>query len=194
MLNIKVIVGSIREGRFADKPANWIVKKAQEKGLNVELIDLKDYPMPMFADAQVPASIKDGNYPDESVQRFAAKMNEADGFIMTVAEYNHGYTPVLKNALDHIYKEWVKKPVAFVGYGTVGGARAVQQLRNVVNWLQMVPVPTAVNISEFWNHVDENGVFKSEHFEKSADAMLDQLVWLANALKDAKAKDATAAV
>lgn len=191
MLKIKVILGSIREGRFGDKPANWIVERAKMKGLDVELLDLKDYPMAMFADPQVPAALK-GNYPDETVRRWAEKIGEADGFIMTVAEYNHGYTPVLKNAIDHIYGEWLKKPVAFVGYGTVGGARAIQQLRQVVNWLQMVPVAMAVTIAEFWNYVDEQGKFKSESFEKSADTMLDQLIWLGNALKDARAKDAMA--
>lgn len=188
---MKVILGSIREGRFGDKPANWIVEKAKAKGLDVELLDLKDYPMPMFADPQVPAAVK-GNYPDETVKRWAEKIGEADGFIMTVAEYNHGYTPVLKNAIDHIYGEWLKKPVAFVGYGTVGGARAIQQLRQVVNWVQMVSVPAAVTISEFWNYIDEKGNFKPEHFEKSADTMLDQLIWFGNALKNAREKDIVA--
>ncbi|HUC31322.1 MAG TPA: NAD(P)H-dependent oxidoreductase [Candidatus Paceibacterota bacterium] len=132
MLKIKVILGSIREGRFGDKPAKWIFEKAKAKGLDVELLDLKDYPLPMFAEAQVPAAVS-GNYPNEVAKKWAAKIGEADGFIFVTPEYNHGYPSVLKNALDFIFGEWNNKPGAFVGYGVNGAARAVEQLKQVVN-------------------------------------------------------------
>jgi NAD(P)H-dependent FMN reductase len=189
MLKIKVVLGSIREQRFGEKPAQWIVEKAKAKGLDVELLDLKDYPLPMFAEAQAPAALG-GNYTNEIAKKWAAKIGEGDGFIFTVAEYNHGYTSVLKNALDWIYGEWNKKPVAFLGYGASGGVRAVEQLKLVVNSnLQLQPVPAAVAITEFWTYLDEQGNFKSEKFEKSADDMLDQLIWLGDALKAAREKD-----
>lgn len=192
MVKIKVVLGSIREGRFGIQPAEWIVAKAKAKGMDVELLDLKDYPLPMFAEAAVPGSLN-GNYTNEVAKKWAAKIGEADGFIFTVAEYNHGYTSVLKNAIDFIYQEWLKKPVAFLGYGANGGVRAVEQLRQVVNSnLQMQPVPSAVAISEYWSHLDENGKLKTEDYEKSADGMLDQLAWLAEALKTARENDAKA--
>jgi NAD(P)H-dependent FMN reductase len=192
MLKIKVILGSIREGRFGEKPANWIVEKAKAKGLDVELVDLKDYPLPMFAEAAVPASLK-GNYTNEVAKKFAAKIGDGDGFIFTVAEYNHGYTSVLKNALDFIFAEWNNKPAAFLGYGANGGVRATEQLRQVVNSnLKMYPVAASVSIAEFWNFLDEKGNLKTEPFEKNADAMLDQLIWLGEALKEARAKDVAA--
>jgi NAD(P)H-dependent FMN reductase len=188
MLKIKVLLGSVREGRFGDKPANWIVEKAKAKGLDVELVDLKDYPFPVFAEAQAPAALK-GNYTNEVAKKFAAKMGEADGFIFVVAEYNHGYTSGLKNAIDFIYGEWNNKPAAFLGYGVNGGVRAVEQLKQVVNSnLQIHPVPAGVSMNSPWTLVDEKGVFDTSSFEKAGDGMLDQLVWLGEALKAAREK------
>ena len=43
---------------------------------------------------------------------------------MLTAEYNHGYPAVLKNAMDWTFVEWRRKPITFVGWGNVGGARA----------------------------------------------------------------------
>lgn len=187
MLKIKVILGSIREGRFGDKPAQWILEKAKAKGLDVEMMDLKEYPLPMFAESQVPAALK-GNYTNEIAKKLATTIGEADGFIFVTPEYNHGYSSVLKNALDFIYDEWNRKPVAFVGYGVNGGARAVEQLKQVVNSnLQMIPVPMGVNMNNPWSLVNEEGVFDTSSFEKSGDTMIDQLIWLGDALKAAKA-------
>jgi NAD(P)H-dependent FMN reductase len=190
MLKIKVILGSIREGRFGDKPAKWIFEKAKVKeGLDVELLDLKDYPLPVFAEAQFPAAAVNGNYPNDVAKKWAAKIGEADGFIFVAAEYNHGYTPSLKNAIDYIYAEWVNKPAAFVGYGANGGVRSVEQLKQVVNSdLQMYPVPKTVNMNSPWTLVNAEGVFDTSSFEKVGDTMLDQLVWLGEALKAARAK------
>ena len=188
MLKIKVILGSIREGRFGEKPAQWIFEKAKAKGLDVELLDLKDYPMPMFAEPQVPAMVS-GNYPNEVAKKWAAKIGEADGFIFVTPEYNHGYPSSLKNALDFIYGEWVNKPAAFVGYGANGGVRSIEQLKVVVNSnLRMYPVSSGVTMNQPWNLIDEKGVFDASSFEKSGDGMLDELVWLGEALKAARTK------
>jgi NAD(P)H-dependent FMN reductase len=190
MLKIKVILGSTRQNRFGDKPTKWIADKAKAKGLDVEILDLRDYPLPFFDEPASPSSAKEP-YADPRVQKWTAKIDEADGFIFIVAEYNHGYTAVLKNAIDYVGKQWNKKPVAFVGYGTVGGARAVEQLRAVVPELQMVSMRTAVHMNNFWTLFDENGVMKSDLFEVAGDTLLDQLTWWGNVLQEARAKDQT---
>jgi NAD(P)H-dependent FMN reductase len=190
MAKIKVILGSTRQGRFGDQPAKWIAAKAKAKGLDVEILDLRDYPLPFFDEAMSPtmAATREGAYPYPTSAKWTAKIAEADGFIMIAAEYNHGYTAVLKNAIDYVSREWNKKPVAFVGYGSVGGARAIEQLREVAIELQMTPVRAAVHISNFWNLLDEKGQIKMESFEASGDAMLDQLIWWTDTLKEARAK------
>ena len=188
MLKIKVVLGSVREGRFGEKPAQWIFEKAKAKGLDAELLDLKDYPMPVFAEPQLPAAVS-GNYPNETAKKWAARIGEADGIIFVTPEYNHGYPSSLKNAIDFIYGEWVNKPAAFVGYGANGGVRAIEQLKVVVNSnLRMYPVSAGVTMNHPWNLIDENGAFDASSFEKAGDTMLEELVWLGEALKAARTK------
>lgn len=188
-LKIKVILGSTRQQRFGEQPAKWILEKAKTKGLDVELLDLRDYPMPFFDEAISP-SMKKEPYVNSVVEQWTAKIAEADGFIITAAEYNHGYTAVLKNAIDYVGKEWNKKPVAFVGYGGVGGARAVEQLREVMVEAQMAPIRNAIHLTNFWGLLDEKGAMNFSSFEGAGDGMLDQLVWWAKALKVARDADA----
>ncbi len=193
MLKIKVILGTTRQQRLGEQPAKWIADKAKEKGLDVEILDLRDYPLPFFDEAMSPTmAVMKGAYPYPVSAKWTEKIGEADGFIMTVAEYNHGYAAVLKNAFDYVSKEWNKKPVAFVGYGSVGAARAIEQLRQVVAEQQMVSVRATVHMVNPWGLLDDKGVLDMSSFDASADAMLDQLIWWADALKEARDKDATA--
>jgi NAD(P)H-dependent FMN reductase len=190
-LNIKVILGSTRQGRFGDRPAQWILGEAGKRdGVAAELLDLRDYPMPFFNEPVSPGMIKEP-YADESVQKWTRKIVEGDAFIIVAPEYNHGYPAVLKNALDYVYKEWNRKPVGFVSYGGVGGARAVEQLREVVVELQMAPVRTAVHIQWpiYMMIASAPTPVKPELFEpiqNAANGMLDQLIWWARALKAAR--------
>lgn len=190
-IKIKIILGSTRQNRFSDKAGAWIFDEAQKKeGAEVELLDLRDYPMPFYDAPISPAMIKDGAYHNEVVKQWAAKIRAADAFIILTPEYNHGTSGVLKNALDSIYAEWNNKPVGFVSYGGVGGARAVEQLRTIVIELQMAPIRNAVHIPGGpWNLLDEKGNLKEGAFvpfENSAKAMLDQLMWWGRALKAAR--------
>ncbi len=185
-LKIKVILGSTRPGRFGDKPANWIAELAKQKtGVDVELLDLRDHELPMFNEPKSPL-VMGGVYPNALVTAWAAKIAEADAFIMVTPEYNHGYSAVLKNAIDHLYPEWANKPVAFVSWGVNGGVRAVEQLRQVIVQLSMASVQTGITIASPWLLVDEKGDLKPgalDDHAKSAEKMLDQLISWGNALK-----------
>ena len=193
MLKIKVILGTTRQQRLGEQPAKWITDKAKTKGLDVEILDLRDYQLPFFDEGMSPtmAAMK-GAYPYPVSAKWTEKIGEADGFIITVAEYNHGYAAVLKNAFDYVSKEWNKKPVAFVGYGSVGGARAIEQLRQIVAEQQMASIRAAVHITNPWGLLDDKGILNMSSFDVPADAMLDQLIWWADALKVARDKDAAA--
>lgn len=188
-LKIQIILGSTRQNRFGEKPAKWIVEKAkQHKDLDVEFIDLRDYPLPMFNESMSPMSNK-GKYDSPEGAAWAKKIGEADGYIWITPEYNHSYSAVIKNAIDYVYYEWNKKPVGFLSYGTVGGARAVEHLRGVASQLQMVPVTQGVHFFEPWNLVDKEGNLNTEHYENYADKMLDQLIWWARILKEARTQE-----
>ncbi len=118
---IYIIVGSVREGRTAIKVANWVQQATTElalKDIQTEIIDLKEWDLPLFAGAHPPAS---GIYDQPKQQQWADKIAQAQAFILISPEYNHGYSPALKNALDYVGKEWQGKPAAYIGYGSTNG-------------------------------------------------------------------------
>ncbi|QPC88393.1 FMN reductase [Mesorhizobium sp. NBSH29] len=190
---IGIIIGSTREGRFADRPAAWINDIAKARGdIDVELLDLRDFPMPFFDETGGLAYTPTTN---DVAKKWQQKIQALDGFVILAAEYNHGPTGVLKNALDYAYTEWNKKAVAFLGYGGVGGARAVQQLRVTAVELQMAPTRAAVHIlwPDYAKVLEGTPLAEMGHLNKTASDMLDQLVWWTKALKLAREADAQAA-
>jgi NAD(P)H-dependent FMN reductase len=187
-LSIKVILGSTREGRFSEKPGNWIADVARATGASVEVLDLRDYPMPFFAEAVSP-SYKSEQYKDEHVEAFRLKIAEGDAFIVIAPEYNHGYPAVLKNALDYVYQEWNKKPIGFVSYGSAMGARSVEQLREVAIELQMAPIRNAIHMPYDVIVAAGKGTPDAELFAPYAErgkGLVEQLIWWATALKAAR--------
>jgi NAD(P)H-dependent FMN reductase len=134
-VKIAVIVSTTRAARFGHKPAQWIAAIASQRDdMVVEVVDLREYPMPFFDEVASNAWVPSQN---EVAQRWQKKVGEFDGYIFVSAEYNRGVPAVLKNALDYAYPEWNNKPAAFVGYGSVGAARAIEQLRLIAIELQM---------------------------------------------------------
>ena len=189
-LKIKVISGSVREGRFNDKPANWITEELKKhEDVEVELLDLKEYELPFFNAPERP-SYKQKPYENPAVAKWTAKISEADAFIMVTPEYNHGTSAVLKNAIDWVGPEWNNKPVAFVSYGTVGGARAVEQLRLIAGELQMMDIRNAILIPShqfipvLMGQTKAKDLFDS--LEKPAEAMISQLLWWTELLKNGR--------
>ena len=194
-LKIAVIISSIRPTRFGDKPAQWILDHANARPeIDAELVDLKDYDLPLFdapaSDFWMPSS-------NPEVIRWQNKLNEFDGYIFVVAEYNRSITGALKNALDQAYKPFIKKAVAYVSYGSVGGSRAVEHLRNIMTELQAVSVRHGVHIggSEFasvfmgqktWDEVLPT-------FAPFTKELFDNLLWWTDATKAARADDIAAA-
>ncbi len=184
---IGIIIGSTREGRFAERPAKWIHEIAKQRtDLAFELIDLRDHPLPFFNEPISPIYAPAKN---EAARGWVDKLGTMDGLVIVTPEYNHGPSAVLKNALDHAYKEFNRKPIGFVGYGGVGAARAVEQLRLVATELQMAPVRNAVHIGmvEFLGIWQQGKTFEDyPHLAQAATALLDDIAWWAKALKTAR--------
>ena len=146
MLKIGVILGSVRQGRFGDKPAQWIFDELKKrKGVEATFLDLKDFNLPNFDQPMSPAWISEP-FPQENVARWTKAIGAQDGFIILAPEYNRSLGGAMKNAFDWVYREWNRKAVAFVGYGSTGGARAVEHMRNIAVELQMAPVRQGVHI------------------------------------------------
>jgi len=191
---IAIVISTTRATRFGDKPAKWISDIAAKRtDLVSEIIDLRDFPMPFFDEVASNAWVPTTN---EVAQRWQKKVAEFDGFIFVTAEYNRGVPAVLKNAIDYAYPEWNRKAAAYVGYGAVGGARSVEQLRLISVELQMAPTRTGVHIqgADFMAAWKEGKDLKDiPHLQQNATDMLDQLVWWTNALKAARERPALAA-
>jgi NAD(P)H-dependent FMN reductase len=154
----------------------------------IETLDLREWAIPFYEEPSTP-SVTGGAYTNPAAERWRHKIGEFDGFIATAAEYNHGPTAVLKNAFDSAHNEWAEKPISYVGYGGVGGARAVEQLRMVAIELQMTPIKQAVHIGlEPFVGVLMQGKSLDDYpfLTQARTAMLDRLVWWANALKTAR--------
>jgi NAD(P)H-dependent FMN reductase len=193
MLKVGLIVGSTRPNRFADKPVQWLVEGASvRRDLRLTVLDLRDHELPFFNEPASPA-YTGGIYTEPKAQAWRKRIGEFDAFVATVAEYNHGATAVLKNAFDSAFLEWQRKPIAFVGYGGVGAARAIETLRGVVIELQMAPIRHEVNIAmEPYLGIVQGGRSLNDYgyLVQSREAMFDHLVWWGEALKSARRKTA----
>jgi NAD(P)H-dependent FMN reductase len=191
MTVISVIVGSTRQGRFSEKPAQWIFQRLKNRGgVDTRLLDLRDFPMPFFDQPMPPAMPGRPAYENEVVKKWTAEIARSDGFIFVTPEYNYGTSAVLKNALDWVYPEWNRKAAAFVSYGSAMGARGVQQLRLTAIELQLAPVRSSVYIpvATLWAHFQGGDVDAGlTELEGAAKTMIDDLLWWTAALKAARA-------
>jgi NAD(P)H-dependent FMN reductase len=190
MTIISVIVGSTRQGRFSEKPAQWIFEHLRKrKEIEARLLDLRDFPMPFFDQAVPPSMPGRPPYPNEVVQKWTAQIGASDGFVFVTPEYNYGTSAVLKNAIDWVYPEWNRKAAAFVSYGSAMGARAVQQLRETAIEVQMAPIRSSVPlpVATLWAHFQGGDVNKGlAEMDQQAAAMIDDLLWWTSALKTAR--------
>ncbi|MEV5787849.1 NADPH-dependent FMN reductase [Streptomyces sp. NPDC048448] len=185
MTKIGIILGSTRPGRNGEAVARWVHDIASKRtDAEFELVDLVDYKLPHLDEA-LPPSL--GQYSQPHTQAWASKIASFDGFIMVTPEYNHSTSGALKNAIDYLYAEWNNKAVGFVGYGGLGGARAVEHLRLIAGELQMADVRSQVSLSLF--HDFENfSVFKPGDFQLEAlHTTLDQVLAWSKALAPLRA-------
>lgn len=172
---VYIIVGSVREGRTAIKIANWLetaIPSFNLENFQTEVIDLKEWNLPLFSGSHPPAT---GIYDQPKQQEWADKIAKADAFIFISPEYNHGYSPALKNALDYVGKEWSGKPAAFIGYGSTNGSRSISQIRQVTSSLSIIDPNAVIEIRDiFKRNKDEK--FEANEFEvKGLAALIGKL-------------------
>jgi NAD(P)H-dependent FMN reductase len=137
---VLVVMGSTRAGRLCPKIAAWVISVAESAAdLTYELVDLVDWPLPMTDEPGIPAL---GAYQQAHTRGWSGKVAGADAIVFVTPQYNWGYPAALKNAIDHLYKEWTAKPVMIVTYGGHGGGKCAAQLRQVTEGLKMRPVAT----------------------------------------------------
>jgi len=183
-LNIGIVVGTPRDGRFADRALEWFeVKIAARDDLTYEVLDLRDAALPFFDEVAPPAAKPVTNV---AAQAWEKKLEECDGFIVLTAEYNHSIPATIKNAFDYAFKGWHRKPIGTVGYGGVGAARAVEHLRLIAVNFGMVPVRGAVTIggADFVKASQGTPIGElGDHLNGPTKELLDDMVFWGRAAK-----------
>jgi NAD(P)H-dependent FMN reductase len=184
-----IVIASVREGRAGYPIAQWFAARARQHGrFDLDVVDLKEIDLPVFAERNSPRLQK---YENDTQKAWSARVAALDAFVFVTPEYNYGPSPALLNALDYLFVEWHYKAAAFVSYGGIsGGLRAVERTKQTLTTLKMVPIVEAVVIPFVAQAVDrEAGVFKAtETHEKSATALLDELLRWTDALAALRAR------
>jgi NAD(P)H-dependent FMN reductase len=180
-LKIAVILGSTRPGRNGKAVADWVIEQsAGRTGADYELVDLLDFPLPHLDEAIPPSA---GQYQNDHTKQWAEKIAQYDGFVFVTPEYNHSTSSVLKNAIDYIYAEWNNKAAAYVSYGTLGGARAIEHLRAISAELQLAGVRQQLSFSLFTDFENFSTFAPGPQHTATAPVLFDQLEAWSGALK-----------
>jgi NAD(P)H-dependent FMN reductase len=181
MPRLLVVIASTRPGRAGRAIGDWFLETARSHGgFDIDVADLAELALPFHDEAAHPRL---GAYEHEHTKRWSAQVDAADAVVFVMPEYNYSFSAPLKNAFDYLHNEWKYKPVGFVSYGGVsGGMRAVQQFKQVVTTLTMLPVPVQVALTNFAQHFDGSVFRPDEGAEGAAKIMLDELVRVAPAL------------
>jgi NAD(P)H-dependent FMN reductase len=193
MPKVLVIVGSTRPGRAADLVVPWVMSRARaQDGFDVELADLRDWPLPIFTEhAGTIGDLADPTYSEPLVRAWNQKVKQADAFIVVTPEYNHSIPAVLKNAIDSVWLSFGfrNKPVAAVGYsGSIGaGIRAIEHLAHVFLEAEAVPLRNTVVIPFVREAFGADGEPVNPEMGIRLQVMLEDLAWWSAALENARA-------
>jgi NAD(P)H-dependent FMN reductase len=184
-LRLTVIIASTRRGRFGPTVAGWFAARAARRAeLSIDLVDL--------AETDLPTTLTDHDEePPPKVRALAPRLAWADAFVIVTPEYNHSFPAPLKNMIDWYYTEWHAKPVAFIAYGREsGGAHATAQLREIFGELHAVAIRDGVVLARYWTDFAADGTWPKPgaECETTVKTLLDQLIWWARALRNARAR------
>lgn len=183
-LNIPVVLGSVRTNRRSLWPAKLLSQKLTEAGHASVLVDFKELSLP-FVDSDPNPSSLNKQYPYANVQQWSKVVDAADGLVLVAPEYNHGYSAVLKNALDWLYPEFNNKPVGLVGVsdGLNGGLRALEQLRPLMANFGMYDIQQTVLFRKVQDMFDEQGVLLDASVTSHIEKFITALAKTAEAMK-----------
>lgn len=176
MKKLLIVLSSVRESRVADTILGYVREELKNyPDFDVTVADFRQMPLPFF---DSPYSTSDENFKatDPNAIAWTNMVTEADAVLLLTAEYNHSFTAILKNAIDWIYKEWAEKPVAFIGYGWVGGARAINHLHGVFEVLKPRLIEPEANL-RFKKEIELDGsILDTETVTAEIKKVLDALV------------------
>jgi NAD(P)H-dependent FMN reductase len=186
MPKLLIVIASTRPGRVGLPVANWFVERAREHGrFELEVVDLAELALPLLDEPNHPRLRR---YTNDHTHAWSAIVDSAHAFVFVTSEYNYGYPAPLKNAIDYLHHEWHYKPVGFVSYGGVAaGTRSVQQLKQVVSALRMMPLTSSVNIPFVTQFLEDGVIAANDIMVQAAADTLDELLAVEEALRPLRA-------
>ncbi len=192
MLKLKLIVGSIREGRSADLVTPWLIERLEQRAdFELEVLDLRDWPLPLFAETLATlGDFRDPTYSVPMVRQWNQRIKDGEAFVFLTPEYNHSIPGLLKNAIDSVFASngFRNKPAAFVSYsgGLAAGVRAIEHLAHVMIEMDAVPLRNTVPVANVYTAF-EGRAPRDPATDVALDIMLDDLGWHGAALQRARA-------
>jgi NAD(P)H-dependent FMN reductase len=173
-LKIGIIVGSTRPGRKAAEVASWVHDLLKTRSdAEFEIVDIEAYQLPLL-DEPVPPSMR--RYTKEHTKHWSERIAAFDAYIFVTPEYNHSTSAALKNAIDFLFHEWHNKSAGFVGYGAMGGVRAVESLRLVMGEIKIADVRAQVALSLLTDFENYTTFKPHEKHAKSVHLMADEVI------------------
>lgn len=178
-----ILAGSIRKGRQSHKVAIFFKTKLEEKGIEVDLIDLNEHPLPLFGAG---ANAHD-NYED-NIKNISNRLHDTDALIFVTPEYHGSFSGVIKNAIDHFWAEFQRKPIAVAtaSAGRMGGINASTQLQHVILSIGAYPLPLKFLVPEIQTTFDGSNNPLNQSLANTANKFLDEFLWLAEAIVQKK--------
>lgn len=179
MINIGIVIASVREERNGKAVADWTfdyAKSRKDENVTYELVDLKDYPLPLLGTTPTAEQAK-------TIEAWSKKMAEFDGYVFVTAEYNRVVPGAFKNALDYLQPELHNKAVGYVAYGGLGGLSAIQTLRIANAEQELASVRKTVNFSLMTDFENFTTFKPAPYHIDNAIALFDQLIAWSTALK-----------
>jgi len=184
---LMIIVGSVRPGRVGLPIAAWVRERAEANGaFDVDFVDLAELNLPFMDEPNHPSLHR---YTQPHTIAWSERVAATDAFLFVTPEYNHSYSPALKNAIDFLNREWWRKPLGFVSYGGVsGGTRGVVALSTVTQGLGLVKIGANVEVN-FPKTQLVDGVFVPNEKESAIlEKELGELLDLSEVLKASRLK------
>lgn len=182
MPKLMIVLGSAREGRIGKPIADWLHHAAEADGrFDVDFVDLAELSLPLMDEPNHPRLKQ---YTKAHSHEWSDRVDAADSFLFVFPEYNHSYSPAIKNAIDYLHSEWFRKPVGFVNWGgNSGGARAQAALRPVVAVLGMVMTMGNIEINFPHQQIEEGAFVPNDQQKMVLAAQLEEMLTLGAALK-----------
>lgn len=182
-MRLLFFAGSTREGSYNKKLAALGHHIAEANGIEAVLIDLKDYPMPIYnADLEA----KDG--PPERARAFKALLGEYQGVFIASPEYNASVTPLLKNTLDWVTRVRAKGEsglevfksrvfaISGASPGHYGAMRSLLQLRQILSvGMGALVIPQQIAVPRAMHAFEADGSLKDEAQQNLCKSVVEAL-------------------